>query len=193
MRKHLFARALACVLSVSLLSTTAFAAPIAFDQDVHVDNDGSLLGHTNEDSEDLTYDYYLDSDVELDKTLVIKDGVDASIDLNGYELSLNKDQKVDTGTAEVETTDEQKVGSVIEVNGEGTTLTVTDKTRVPTTSMARELVQSLAVTLSPRTALALAAASRWITMPPSICREEPLPTTLPPMAAVCTWAKGLLR
>ena len=127
MRKHLLARALACVMSVSLLSTTAFAAPIAFDQESHVGADGSLLGHTNEGSEDLTYDYYLDSDVELDKTLVIKDGVDASIDLNGYELSLNKDQKVDTGTAEVETTDEQKVGSVIEVNGEGTTLTVTDK------------------------------------------------------------------
>ena len=72
MRKHLFARALACVLSVSLLSTTAFAAPVAFDQNVHVEN-GILQGHENEDSDELTYDYYLDSDVELDKTLIIKD------------------------------------------------------------------------------------------------------------------------
>ena len=113
MRKHLFARALACVLSVSLLSTTAFAAPVAFDQNVHVEN-GILQGHENEDSDELTYDYYLDSDVELDKTLVIKDGVDASINLNGHELSGNSES------------------SVIKVTGEDTSLTLSDE-KVPST------------------------------------------------------------
>ena len=90
MRKHLFARALACVMSVSLLSTTAFAAPVAFDQTQHMDSTtGVLLAHGNGDGEEESYDYYLDSDVELDKTLVIQNGVDASINLNGHELSGN--------------------------------------------------------------------------------------------------------
>ena len=119
MRKHLFARALACVLSVSLLSTTAFAAPIAFDQESHVDADGSLLGHKNKGSEDLTYDYYLDSDVELDKTLVIKDGVDASINLNGHELSGNSESSVIKVTGEASLTlSDEKVPSTEDTDTE---------------------------------------------------------------------------
>ena len=119
MRKHLFARALACVLSVSLLSTTAFAAPIAFDQESHVDADGSLLGHKNKGSEDLTYDYYLDSDVELDKTLVIQNGVDASINLNGHELSGNSESSVIKVTGEASLTlSDEKVPSTEDTDTE---------------------------------------------------------------------------
>lgn len=120
MRKHLLARALACVMSVSLLSTTAFAAPVAFDQTQHMDSTtGVLLGHTNEGSEDLTYDYYLDSDVELDKTLVIKDGVDASINLNGHELSGNSESSVIKVTGEASLTlSDEKVPSTEDTDTE---------------------------------------------------------------------------
>lgn len=129
MKKKFFARALALVMSLSLLSTVAFAAPVAFDPDWHVDEDGSLLAHKEEQADGTfsqSYDYYLDKDIELDKTLTIKDGANASIDLNGYNLSLNKELKVDTDTAKVEAPEDAKIGSVIEVTGEGTSLTVTD-------------------------------------------------------------------
>ena len=50
MKKHVLARALALVMSLSLLSTSAFAA-VAFDPDFHVGEDGSLLSY--KDSETL--------------------------------------------------------------------------------------------------------------------------------------------
>ena len=128
MKKHVLARALALVMSLSLLSSTALAA-VAFNPDSHVGEDGSLLSYVDSETSEQRYDYYLDKDIELDKTLVIKDGANASIDLNGYNLSLNKDQVVNTETATVETTEDQKTGSVIEVKGEDTSLTITDKNK----------------------------------------------------------------
>ena len=105
MKKHVLARALALVMSLSLLSSTALAA-VAFDPNSHVGEDGSLLQNA-----EANYDYYLDKDIELNQTLVIKDGVDASIDLNGFTLSGNGES------------------SVIKVTGNGTSLTL-DNTQV---------------------------------------------------------------
>ena len=82
MKKHVLARALALVMSLSLLSSTALAA-VAFNPDSHVGEDGSLLSYVDSETSEQRYDYYLDKDIELDKTLVIKDGANASIDLNG--------------------------------------------------------------------------------------------------------------
>lgn len=107
MKKKFFARALALVTSLSLLSTVAFAAPVEFGEQ-YIDKDGSLLWHGNDDGTQ-TYDYYLANDVTLDKTLTIKDGANASIDLNGYTLSGNGNS------------------SVIKVTGKDTSLTLDDK------------------------------------------------------------------
>lgn len=125
MKKHVLARALALVMSLSLLSSTALAAvPLqnALDESGNwkTDQSDALNEETN------VYEYYLDGDMELDKTLTFSQG-QSSLDLNGYDLSLNKDQVVDTENATVTTTDNQKSGSVIEVKGEDTSLTITDK------------------------------------------------------------------
>lgn len=108
MKKHVLARALALVMSLSLLSTSAFAA-VAFDPDFHVGEDGSLLSYKDSETLKQSYDYYLDKDIDLDKTLVIKGGANASIDLNGFTLSGNGES------------------SVIKVTGDGTSLTLDDQ------------------------------------------------------------------
>lgn len=124
----MLAVALSLVLCLGMIAP-AFAAAVAFDKNTHVGEGGELLAHENDDGSENSYDYYLDSDVELDQTLIIKDGANASIDLNGHELALNKDLKVDAANAAVEGADEStKQGSVIEVTGEDTSLTVTDTT-----------------------------------------------------------------
>lgn len=129
MAKKFFPRALSVGLSLALCAgmvAPAFAAAVAFDKDYHVGENGELLSHKEEvDGEFVqSYDYYLAGDVELDKTLIIKDGANASIDLNGHELALNKGQQVNTETGAV--TGNEKTGSVISVKGENTSLTVTD-------------------------------------------------------------------
>lgn len=127
MAKKFFPKALSVGLSLALCAgmvAPAFAAAVAFDPTQHVGADGSLLDHANEGTEERTYDYFLENDVTLEKTLVVKDGADASIDLNGHDLALNKDQQVNTETGEV--TGNEKTGSVISVKGENTSLTVTD-------------------------------------------------------------------
>lgn len=129
MAKKFFPKALSVGLSLALCAgmvAPAFAAAVAFDKDYHVGENGELLSHKEEvDGEFVqSYDYYLAGDVELDKTLIIKDGANASIDLNGHELALNKGQQVNTETGAV--TGNEKTGSVISVKGENTSLTVTD-------------------------------------------------------------------
>lgn len=108
MKKHVLARALALVMSLSLLSSTALAA-VAFDPNSHVGADGSLLSYEDSETSEQRYDYYLDKDIELNQTLVIKDGANASIDLNGFTLSGNGES------------------SVIKVTGDGTSLTLDDQ------------------------------------------------------------------
>ena len=78
---------LSAALSLTLcaaLVMPSFAA-VALNKDEHIDETGAL----KENSEG-NYDYYLDGDVKLDRTLVIKEGTKATIDLNGYTLKLNE-------------------------------------------------------------------------------------------------------
>lgn len=91
MAKKFFPKALSVGLSLALCAgmvAPAFAAAVAFNPDKHVGEDGSLLDHANEGTEERTYDYFLENDVTLEKTLVVKNGADASIDLNGNDLSV---------------------------------------------------------------------------------------------------------
>ena len=125
MAKKFFPKALSVGLSLALCASMvmpSFAA-VALNKDKHIDKDGALLSHeeTNDAGDTVTsYDYYLEEDVKLDKTLVIKDGVDASIDLNGYDLKRYDDvTPPDLGSYAGHT----GYSSVIEVQGE---LTVKD-------------------------------------------------------------------
>ena len=112
MAKKLITKALSVGLSLAMCAGMvgpSFAA-VAFDKDTHVGKDGSLQGYQDPDNSDvLRYDYYLVDDIILDKTLIVKDGVNASIDLNGKEL---------TGSG---------TGSVIKVQGDETHFTLDDK------------------------------------------------------------------
>ncbi len=130
MKKRIFSRVLALIMALSLLSTTAFAA-VELTTD-YIDTDtGALLGYDVEGSESKAYDYYLSGDFTLDKTLVISDGIDANIDLNGHKLQLN--EKVTTKDNYDEGYDSYifwrggKSGPVIKVTGEDTSLTIMDK------------------------------------------------------------------
>ena len=127
--KNLLARGIALAVVLAMLCPTAFAA-VAFDKVVHVDSDGSLLSHVEKDSDNNdygSYDYYLDKDANLDQTLIIKDGVDASIDLNGHTISNNqtKDQFGDDGKFDSDKY-HQGLDGVIKVE-EGGELTLKDK------------------------------------------------------------------
>ena len=127
------------VLSLALclgMASPAFAA-VALEKDKHIDGTtGALLSHEEENEAGETvesYDYYLDKDVTLDKTLVIKGGVNASIDLNGHNLALNDSNQVtkdeDGYTANVTVKDSSgktKSGEVIRVTGVETKLSVAD-------------------------------------------------------------------
>ena len=125
------------VLSLALclgMASPAFAA-VALNKEEHIDKDtGALLSHEeeNETGEKIdSYDYYLEDNVLLDKTLLIKDGVDANIDLNGHTLQLN--EKVELKDTNNEGYNNAirwlggKAGPVVEVTGEGASLTVMDK------------------------------------------------------------------
>ena len=125
MAKKYFQKALSVGLSLALCASMvmpSFAA-VALNKDMHIDKDGALLSHveTNDAGETVeSYDYYLDQDVKLDKTLVIGAGVAASIDLNGYDLKRYDDvTPPDLGSYAGHT----GYSSVIEVQGE---LTVKD-------------------------------------------------------------------
>ena len=47
------------------------AGAVAFDPDFHVGEDGSLLSYKDSETLEQSYDYYLDKDIDLDKTLVM--------------------------------------------------------------------------------------------------------------------------
>ncbi len=101
MKKHVLARALALVMSLSLLSSTALAA-VVLDKNA-INEDGSLKVQENG-----SFDYYLESDLNLDKTLIVNNGSQGTINLNGWSI-------VGNGSS-----------SVIKVTGAGTDLTLTD-------------------------------------------------------------------
>ena len=99
-------------------------------------NETYIDGATGEllENEEKNYDYYLENDFVLDKTLVVKNGVNASLDLNGYTLMLNDASVVEkdadgytTGIKAADSSGKTKVGAVIKVEGEDTKLTVTDE------------------------------------------------------------------
>ncbi len=137
MKKRIFSKALALFMTLSLLSTTAFAAMELNDANIgdHIDQtSGALLGYiADEGSDTRSYDYFLGSNITLDKTLTVSNGVNATLDLNGYTLALNTAPSVTTdesgyvtnvtaGNADGSTV---KTGSVIQVTG-GAALTVQD-------------------------------------------------------------------
>ena len=107
MAKKFFPRALSVGLSLALcagLVLPSFAAQVLNNENKNqfIDNNGALLGHDGNGGSGNQYDYELGENLELEKTLIIKDGVDASIDLKGNDL-------VQTG----------KTGSVIDIKGGG--------------------------------------------------------------------------
>ena len=140
MKKRIFSRVLALVMALSLLSTTAFAAQVLNQDNIGTFTDsttGALLAHDNNgnvaaaDATEKFYDYELGGNVELDKTLVIGTGVNASLDLKGYDLMLN-DTVEATYNADgyltnltVSDKDGTKTGSVIKIAG-GSELTLKD-------------------------------------------------------------------
>ena len=142
MKKRIFSRVLALVMALSLLSTTAFAAQVLNQDNIGTFTDsttGALLAHDNNggvaeaNAAEKYYDYYLGSDVTLNQSLVVKDNVNASLDLNGYTLQLNDSSQVikdadgyTTGIKVADSSGTVKYGSVIMVTGEDTMLTVTD-------------------------------------------------------------------
>jgi hypothetical protein len=130
-------RGVAVGLSLALCAAMvapAFAKPVALDKEQHIDSaSGALKDHENDDGT-RSYDYYLDQDIELNKTLVVgqdEDGnaITASIDLNGFELALNKDLDL-TQPMEVNVPPKaEKQGAVIVVK-KGANLTVTDSSAI---------------------------------------------------------------
>ncbi len=137
MKKRIFSRVLALVMALSLLSTTAFAAQVLNQDNIGDYTDstsGALKGYTTDTG--TSYDYYLGSDIVLDKTLVIQDGINANIDLNGHTLQLEEYTVHDNLTPEgyhnvfewrSNVPGAGKGGPVIKVTGEGTSLQVMDK------------------------------------------------------------------
>lgn len=130
MAKKFFSKALSVGLSLALCAGMVMPAlawaPL---RDEYIDENGVLQGHDWEDG--ISYDYYLEDDYVLDQTLVVEDGVQATIDLNGHDLKLNDSSEIikdDDGYLEdIEVADssgEVKEGSVISVDGEDTKLTV---------------------------------------------------------------------
>lgn len=113
--------ALSLALCASMVAP-AFAA-VALVKEEHIDSESGALLQNSEGN----YDYYLDQDIDLDKTLVVN-SAGASIDLNGHEIALNKGMVITDATeAEVEMPDggEPVKGSVIAVE-KGGTLTLSD-------------------------------------------------------------------
>lgn len=126
--RTLISLVLAVVLCMGMVSP-AFAA-VALNKDEHIDKDtGELKSHKEDEKE--SYDYYLENDITLDKTLIIKNGVDANIDLNGHKLQLNEHVKLEDAHQEGYYSNISwqggKSGSVIKVTGEGSSLAIMDK------------------------------------------------------------------
>lgn len=130
MAKKFFSKALSVGLSLALCAGMVMPAlawaPL---RDEYIDENGVLQGHDWEDG--ISYDYYLEDDYVLDQTLVVEDGVQATIDLNGHDLKLNDKSEIikdDDGYLEdikvADSSGEVKEGSVIRVDGQGTKLTV---------------------------------------------------------------------
>ena len=79
---------------------------------------GALKAYQDEDGND-SYDYYLNNDLNLDKTLVIKDGANASIDLNGHDLSVKRGEKEYKTVVKVVGNEDNKTSLTVTDNSEG--------------------------------------------------------------------------
>ena len=144
MKKRIFSRVLALFMALSLSSSTALAAQVLTQDNLGTFTDtttGALLAHDGTGNvatseSERYYDYYLGGDIMLDKTLVVNDGVEANIDLNGHTLQLNEwtihDNLNPEGYHNVfewrsNVPGAVKPGPVIRVTGDDTSLTVMDK------------------------------------------------------------------